>query len=357
MHRCCAIMLIRHRCAVDGMISDAVRPIQICTVLHNARRSDAGMAPRRRSGRGARRRASCRCSRPSPPRRRSPRRSPHAAFRIAPRGDCCATTSGNSARRSCVSSAAAARASRRSGAQWLRGAGDRAASGSRGCCRASRSTSAPRTARASTAAGSRASPSPRATTSRSPRSPRRCPSRPGVALDLSVMGSLNALREFGEGRADIAGFHVPIDAHASCRPRAVPALAARAARQARPLRRSRAGPDPAARQSGARAQSARRRRAQPALRQSPARLGNAPPDRPDARRRAHRRRRRSKASAPRSSRIRRSRRRSPRAAPTRDSGCARPPPNTGSRSSRWCASATSSRVRAKDAGDAARSSV
>ena len=36
----------------------------------------------------------------------------------------------------------------------------------------------------------------------------------GVAIDLSVMGSLNALREFGEGRADIAGFHVPIDASA-----------------------------------------------------------------------------------------------------------------------------------------------
>jgi len=30
-------------------------------------------------------------------------------------------------------------------------------------------------------------------------------------LDLSVMGSLHALREFAEGRADVAGFHVPID--------------------------------------------------------------------------------------------------------------------------------------------------
>ncbi len=37
----------------------------------------------------------------------------------------------------------------------------------------------------------------------------------GIALDLSVMGSLHALREFGEGRADLAGFHVPIDGHAT----------------------------------------------------------------------------------------------------------------------------------------------
>jgi molybdate transport repressor ModE-like protein len=33
----------------------------------------------------------------------------------------------------------------------------------------------------------------------------------GVELDLSVMGSLHALREYAEGRADVAGFHVPID--------------------------------------------------------------------------------------------------------------------------------------------------
>ena len=37
----------------------------------------------------------------------------------------------------------------------------------------------------------------------------------GVALELAVMGSLHALREFGEGRADVAGFHVPIDARAA----------------------------------------------------------------------------------------------------------------------------------------------
>jgi molybdate-binding protein len=41
------------------------------------------------------------------------------------------------------------------------------------------------------------------------------PDTSAVALDVSVMGSLNALREFGEGRTDIAGFHVPIGAHAA----------------------------------------------------------------------------------------------------------------------------------------------
>jgi molybdate-binding protein len=35
-----------------------------------------------------------------------------------------------------------------------------------------------------------------------------------MRLELSVMGSLNALREFAEGRADAAGFHVPIGEHA-----------------------------------------------------------------------------------------------------------------------------------------------
>jgi putative molybdopterin biosynthesis protein len=33
----------------------------------------------------------------------------------------------------------------------------------------------------------------------------------GIALDVAVMGSLNALREFADGRADAAGFHVPLD--------------------------------------------------------------------------------------------------------------------------------------------------
>ena len=41
------------------------------------------------------------------------------------------------------------------------------------------------------------------------------PESAGLALELAVMGSLHALREFGEGRADVAGFHVPIDEHAT----------------------------------------------------------------------------------------------------------------------------------------------
>jgi molybdate transport repressor ModE-like protein len=41
------------------------------------------------------------------------------------------------------------------------------------------------------------------------------PEKSGIALELSVMGSLHALREFAEGRADVAGFHVPIDRHAT----------------------------------------------------------------------------------------------------------------------------------------------
>ncbi len=32
----------------------------------------------------------------------------------------------------------------------------------------------------------------------------------GLSLELSFMGSLHALKEFAEGRADVAGFHVPI---------------------------------------------------------------------------------------------------------------------------------------------------
>ena len=41
------------------------------------------------------------------------------------------------------------------------------------------------------------------------------PTSAGIEFELSVMGSLVALREFDEGRADIAGFHVPIGVHAS----------------------------------------------------------------------------------------------------------------------------------------------
>jgi molybdate transport repressor ModE-like protein len=36
------------------------------------------------------------------------------------------------------------------------------------------------------------------------------PGRFGLRLELSFMGSVHALKEFAEGRADIAGFHVPI---------------------------------------------------------------------------------------------------------------------------------------------------
>ena len=40
------------------------------------------------------------------------------------------------------------------------------------------------------------------------------PESAGIAFDLSIMGSLVALREFDEGRAEIAGFHVPVGVHA-----------------------------------------------------------------------------------------------------------------------------------------------
>jgi molybdate transport repressor ModE-like protein len=33
----------------------------------------------------------------------------------------------------------------------------------------------------------------------------------GIEVELAVMGSLHALKEFAEGRVDLAGFHVPID--------------------------------------------------------------------------------------------------------------------------------------------------
>jgi molybdate transport repressor ModE-like protein len=36
------------------------------------------------------------------------------------------------------------------------------------------------------------------------------PSGTGLGLELSFMGSLHALKEFAEGRVDVAGFHVPI---------------------------------------------------------------------------------------------------------------------------------------------------
>lgn len=39
---------------------------------------------------------------------------------------------------------------------------------------------------------------------------RTLPTGSGLSLDASFMGSLMALHEFGEGRADVAGFHVPL---------------------------------------------------------------------------------------------------------------------------------------------------
>jgi molybdate transport repressor ModE-like protein len=36
------------------------------------------------------------------------------------------------------------------------------------------------------------------------------PAANGVALEISFMGSLHAIREFAEGHADVAGFHVPL---------------------------------------------------------------------------------------------------------------------------------------------------
>lgn len=41
------------------------------------------------------------------------------------------------------------------------------------------------------------------------------PDTSGVTLELSFMGSLHAIKEFAEGRADIAGFHVALDGSAA----------------------------------------------------------------------------------------------------------------------------------------------
>ena len=45
------------------------------------------------------------------------------------------------------------------------------------------------------------------------------PAEAGLRLDLAIMGSLQALEEYAAGRADVAGFHVPIDAAAAGRDR------------------------------------------------------------------------------------------------------------------------------------------
>jgi molybdate transport repressor ModE-like protein len=41
------------------------------------------------------------------------------------------------------------------------------------------------------------------------------PAAAGLSLDVAFMGSLHALQQFAEGRTELAGFHVPIGAHAA----------------------------------------------------------------------------------------------------------------------------------------------
>jgi molybdate transport repressor ModE-like protein len=41
------------------------------------------------------------------------------------------------------------------------------------------------------------------------------PAAAGLSLDVTFMGSLHALQQFAEGRSELAGFHVPIGAHAA----------------------------------------------------------------------------------------------------------------------------------------------
>ncbi len=52
------------------------------------------------------------------------------------------------------------------------------------------------------------------------------PAGSGLDLEVSFMGSLHALREFAEGRVEVAGFHVPIARRSRLRRDAVPARAA-----------------------------------------------------------------------------------------------------------------------------------
>ena len=162
-----------------------------------------------------------------------------------------------------------------------------------------------------------------------------CPPVPASASKLSFMGSLHALKEYAEGRVDLAGFHVPIAGRPGWDRAPYPARAAGEARPPDTLRRSRPGTDPAAEESGPGQEFPRRRRAGPALHQPAAGFRHAPADRPDARARTDRRLRNRRATATRSSRTWPSRQRSPRAAPTPDSACGRQRPSIGSRSSRW----------------------
>ncbi len=45
--------------------------------------------------------------------------------------------------------------------------------------------------------------------------PEVLPEATGIMIEIVVMGSLHALREYAEGRADIAGFHAPVGRHAA----------------------------------------------------------------------------------------------------------------------------------------------
>ena len=193
----------------------------ICIMQH---RSDTRLAARRRSGRAARRapHAAARSDRGDRLARRGGRRVRHFVSRR--RGDCCATTSASSVRplvraraRSRRESHGAGRAvARRAGA--ARAAPRANAAGARG---RSRPAAAPR----------RAPPVPRLARRRESRPrargacPRRCPTSAGVALDVSrAWAASSRCANSREGRADIAGFHVPVGAHAALGSRAVPAL-------------------------------------------------------------------------------------------------------------------------------------
>ena len=245
------------------------------------------------------RRRSGRRDRPAPPaaargdrrrRHRLPRRSPSAASRIAPRGGFCATTSGFSARRSCDLERGRGASLSELGARWLR----------------AQAAARERLARMLPGLAIDLGPGtcPRRTARRHALTVAASHDLALAALSETLPESAGiALRPVGDGKPHRACGNTtkaapksPASTCRSARTRAGIARPflrslARAPRPAHPLRRSRAGSDPRARQSGAGAHSARRRRAESALRQSPARLGNAAPDRPDDRRRAGSRRR------------------------------------------------------------------
>ena len=323
------------------MISDANSPSKYVNHLHNAHRSDTGLAIRRRSGEAI-------------------------DARLMPLLEAIASTASLAAAvvacgisyRAGVGTAArlrakvrrAARASRARSRREPHGAGRAMAARRRrlrtsalpGYCRASRSTSDRRPARANAR--------------RHPRLARRRESRPrarGAVRDAARVGR-GRPRAVGDGKPHRACGNsakaAPTSPASTCRSARTRAgiarpscdCAARAARQAHPLRRSRAGPDPrraairrtcgvcATSPSAICASSI----ASAAREPGSSSTGCSPTSASSASR--------SKASATKSSRIPRWRRRSPPAARTPASACAPPPPNTGSPSFRWCASATSS---------------